>query len=824
MINLTINDQKIELREDKTILEAALDAGLYIPHLCYHPQVGPSVEMKSVKRVYQGGIKITGSEGISFDGCNLCLVEIEGERDLSRSCKRLAQDGMRIRTDTDNLQRRRKENLAKILESHPHACLLCPQALGCDRKICSVQVPEEERCCFKFGICELQKVSEFIGVEKGLPPYTPRKIPVIPDEPLINRDYNLCIGCLRCVGICKETRGADALGFTVKEGKVVVGSRGPTLGESGCRFCGFCVEVCPTGALEDKGVGAGERKSYLIPCVNKCPAGIDIPGYIRLIGEKRYEDAIRVIRDRAPLPGILGRVCYHPCETACRRGVLDEPVAICALKRAAADRVKDLPLLPDAREKKERGVAVIGSGPAGLTAAYYLKRLGYSITVYEALPSAGGMLRVGIPPYRLPRDVLDREIESIAKGGVEIKTGHRVESIEEVLSGGFAALFVAVGAHRAIKLGIPGEDNDHIMDGIAFLRKVNLGQEVSLGDRVAVIGGGNAAIDSARSAVRMRATSVTIFYRRSREEMPAYREEIEAALDEGVGIECQIAPKRFRAGNGGVVVEFIRTEMGERDSDNRRRPIPIEGSEFSAKFDTVIAAVGQIAETVNGLEIPESAKGRGDEHLGDGVFIGGDCLKGPATVIDAIASGRRGAALIDRFLGGDGDLDHISPKPPETISLSGVQCGNVEQKRCLVPALSPGERTKSFSEVTLGLEEKVARDEARRCLGCDLRFMIKPVVLPPERRLPLTKESVAGLPKAEGVYVLYNEKQEIYKISGVEDIREALLEELENKREARFFDYEEDPMFTSRERQLVQQYLKKTGTMPPGNEELDDLF
>ncbi|UCG65886.1 MAG: (2Fe-2S)-binding protein [Deltaproteobacteria bacterium] len=447
MIEITINDQTIEVEGNKTILEVALDAEIYIPHLCYHPQLDSSSDIRSLQRVYQGGLAHYGQEGAASDGCNLCLVEIQGREGLFQSCKTIAEDGMSVHSDSDELQKAREENLATILERHPHGCLLCAQAKGCDRKICSLQVPEAERCCFKFGFCELQKVAEFIGLEKGLPPYNPLNVPVVDNEPLFIRDYNLCIGCLRCVKVCKEVKGADALGFTIEEGRVVVGSKEPSLRESGCQFCGFCVAVCPTGALADKVAGIGKPETYLIPCKSNCPVGIDIPRYTRLIAEGKFGEAVAVIRERVPFPGVLGYVCYHPCETVCRRGELDEAIAICELKGFAAKNdtqvwKKRTKVTPSTGKR----VAIIGSGPAGLTAAHYLVKLGHSVTVFEALPEVGGMMRVGISEKTLPREMLDEEIEVIRDLGVQIETKTKVDSLDDLFEQGYSAIFIAVGA------------------------------------------------------------------------------------------------------------------------------------------------------------------------------------------------------------------------------------------------------------------------------------------------------------------------------------------------------------------------------------------
>jgi len=469
-------------------------------------------------------------------------------------------------------------------------------------------------------------------------------------------------------------------------------------------------------------------------------------------------------------------------------------------------------------------VAVIGSGPAGLAAAYFLNTLGYSVSVFEALPEAGGMLRVGIPPFRLPRDVLNREIKVIEDAGVEIKTNRRIDHLRRLFSSGFEAIFVAVGAHQGVKLGVQGEEVEGVLDGITFLRDLHLGGKVVLGKRVAVIGGGNVAIDSARSAIRLASQDVTIFYRRTPEEMPAYEEEVKAAMEEGVKIECQMGPKKIERVNDKLEVKFIRMRMGDLDESKRKKPVPIEGSEFQLEFDTVISAIGQRSEVPKGLHLSFDGGIETRINPAKGVYIGGDLLTGPKTVIDAIASGRRGAVLIDKFLGGDGNLDRVFLEVEGADLWSGPCAGEIEKRRPSMPMLPAEERVSNFSEIHFGLDPQTAMAEARRCLGCDLRFRMKQAVLPPELWLPLEEINIQSLPEAEGVYVLFDEKKEVLQISGVENIRKALVEELGREGGARFFSFEEDPMFTSKERQLIQQYMKRHGRMPPGNDELNDLF
>ena len=449
MANITIDGRTIEAADDKSILAASIEAEVYIPHLCGHPQLESLKEVTSVEEVFIGGVSHKADAGVTFEGCGLCLVEVEGRTGPVKACRTPVEDGLIITTVSEGLKDARQKALAVLVERHPHACLLCAQSAGCDRINCSSNIPEPQRCCDNFGKCELQSVSGFIGTEKGLPPYKPLELPVIKDEPLLVRDYNLCIGCLRCVRVCKEVKGADALGFVVEAGRVMVGSKAVTLKESGCQFCGSCIEVCPTGALKDNVAGVGERELYLVPCKHTCPAGIDIPRYIRLISDEKFGEAAAVIREKVPFPGVLGHVCYHPCEAVCRRNELDEAISICALKLPAAEN--DTRLWEKRAKRSDssgKKVAVIGSGPAGLTAAYYLAKLGHSVTVFEAMSEAGGMMRAGISDTKLPRSVLDSEIKVIMDAGVKIELNTKVESLDDLSEKGYDAVFVAVGASQ----------------------------------------------------------------------------------------------------------------------------------------------------------------------------------------------------------------------------------------------------------------------------------------------------------------------------------------------------------------------------------------
>ena len=472
---------------------------------------------------------------------------------------------------------------------------------------------------------------------------------------------------------------------------------------------------CPANACE-----------ALMPtkCSSACPAHVNIPEYVALIGEGRYEDALDVIRRRNPLASVCGRACDHPCELSCRRGEVDQPVAIRNLKRFVADYVKDVADPPKWVGPRSGKVAIVGSGPAGLTAGYFLAQKGREVKVFEALDVPGGLLAVGIPAYRVPREPLGRDIEYIRRTGVEIETGHPVGSLDELRDAGYDAIFIAIGAHKSGQLNISGEEKDCVYDSLAFLRNVAMGKGTNLRGKVAVIGGGNAAIDAARTALRLGADSVTILYRRTREEMPALADEIEDAIHEGVKMEFLVAPIAIE-GNGCVqAIRCAEMELGEVDESGRRRPVQKQGSERVIAFNHVIVAIGQSPD----LRFAESdgklivSRGKIDtdpttQRSGDSdIFAGGDAVNGKATIIEAIGAGQRAAQAIDVFLGGDGKLPL-----DRGIATSTKSEGQDEAvPRVPVPVLSPEDRIRSFDEVVGCYTPESAHCEAKRCLRCDL--------------------------------------------------------------------------------------------------------
>lgn len=699
-INLTIGGKRITAEKGLSVLDAALKAGMYIPNLCHHPDLSP------------------------FGACRLCLVEIRGMRGLPAACSTLVEEGMIVQTETPKTKQMRRVALELLIASHPGECLTCDKNLR----------------------CELQALVAYLGVDKPRLRKETRTIPIDLTSPLFVRDPNKCILCGRCVRICQDVRGVGVLSFINRGKQTLITSAfdGPLSG-SDCRFCGSCVEVCPTGALSDrdhKWRTWSEREKALVPCKHACPAGVDIPRYLRYIAEGRYPEAVAVIREKAPFPGVLGRVCTHPCEDVCRREKLNEPIAIRNLKRFAADHdtglwKQYLKMLPSTGRK----VAIIGSGPGGLTAGYFLRKFGHDVTVFEANPELGGTMRTGIPRFRLPEEILDTEIEEIRRFGVETKTNARIESLDALFKQGCDAILVAIGAHRSSRMGIDGEDSAGVIDSISFLRDVSLGKEVNLGRKVAVVGGGNAAIDAARTALRL-GSDVTILYRRTRTEMPASAEEVDAAIEEGAVTHFLVAPKRIGRNSGTVTLECIRMEMGEPDASGRRRPVPVEGSEFTSEFNSVITAIGQVPDlpTAYGLE-----SGPGNTLLASpltagtnkkGVFACGDAVSGPASVIEAIAAGRKAAGAIDKYLRGKDYLDEPLIPPSEPDCHFGRQKGFAALNRESSRMTRAERRTCSFDEVDLGLDEKAAIGEAARCLKCDLRLKVSQVVPPPIENRP----------------------------------------------------------------------------------------
>jgi len=474
------------------------------------------------------------------------------------------------------------------------------------------------------------------------------------------------------------------------------------------------------------------------PCQMTCPAGLDVPTYVTLIGQGRDAEAVSVIRRDCPFPWVCGLVCTRPCEFMCVRGRIDKPIAIKSLKAFAAERAMsegsyaNPPREPD----KGRKVCVVGAGPAGLSAAYYLALRGYTVRVLEAQDVPGGMLLLGIPRYRLPREVIDREVAMIEELGVEIRYNTRFGTdvtLAALKKEGFEAFLFAIGAHLSFKLNIPGEaDFPQVIDAVDFLRRVALGDRRVPGKRVVVIGGGNVAIDAARTLLRLGCRNVTLAYRRSRSEMPADREEVDHAEEEGIHLSFLTVPVEVIGENGAVSgLRCLRAKLVEAADGGRMSPKPIAGSDFTVDADVVITAIGQRVDhdclaAVEGLTWTRRATVSTNtvsmETAEPGVFAAGDAVTGPATVIEAIGAGKRAAQAIDRYLFGvpQPNMPPVPVRRGRTDWIDVPASTKMTLRRPEMPLLMIERRRTTFQQVELGLSESMAREEARRCLRCDI--------------------------------------------------------------------------------------------------------
>lgn len=493
-----------------------------------------------------------------------------------------------------------------------------------------------------------------------------------------------------------------------------------------CTGCYTCQQACPHKCISIETSSEGQKYDAVVPCVQRCPAHVDAARYIRCIASGKPEEAVAVIREKLPLPSVCAYICAHPCENNCNRGDIDEPISIRKLKRYAIDRDNGM-WKANVRQSPASGkkVAVIGAGPAGLTVAYYLARKGHSVTVFEALPATGGMMKVGIPDYRLPPEILEGDIKEIEDIGVSIKTDFRIESVNKLFDDGYNAVFVGVGAHQAMALGVPGDTGDGVLGGVDFLREVNLGNHRKLGKRVAVIGGGNTAIDCARTAVREGAEEVSLIYRRTRAEMPAAPEEIEEAVDEGVKLVFLAAPSRVLRQDGKLQLECVRMKLGAEDSSGRRRPEQIAGSEYLIELEHIISAVSQSPIVPKEFALSTDRGSRlivDSETLASaktGVYAGGDAVLGPATVIECIAQGRLAASSMDKYLGGDGDIRETLATPESPLQRIGAPR---EGFRPHNDTIEHDRRLSTFEGVEIGWSKEDAESECGRCLRCDIQY------------------------------------------------------------------------------------------------------
>jgi NADPH-dependent glutamate synthase beta subunit-like oxidoreductase/Pyruvate/2-oxoacid:ferredoxin oxidoreductase delta subunit len=688
MPHIVIDGRPVNAAEKASVLEAALSNGIYIPHLCHHPDFEDT------------------------NDCGVCMVEIEGEDRPLPSCTLPAREGMVVSTKGEKADHLRKMSMELILAAHPEDCSTCP----------------------KYGRCELQTLIQYIGVSAARMRPRIKGFPANDKNPLLVHDMNRCVLCGRCVRACEELRGVKALGYNKREAEAYVGTlHDMLLKDSGCRFCGACAEVCPTGAIRDLlNYSPIEKRDTLIPCKAACPAHTDVPRYLRFVKAGKYAEAAAVIHERLPFPEILGNICARPCEKKCRRREVNEAVSIRNAKRYAAEN--ECAELWKEKSKRlpatGKRVCVVGGGPAGLTAAFYLAKQGHAVVLKEARPKLGGQLQYGIPSYRLPREVVDREAAYAQEFGVEVELGARVERPVELLAN-FDAVLLAIGTGEGLRLPIPGNELPGTMLNSEFLRAVSEGAPTGIGRRVVVLGGGNVAFDCARSARRLGAEEVHLACLEARDNMLADIEEIEQAEEEGVRVH---SGRTFERIVGEAVVAgmaFCKVKSFSFD-ENRRAIIEKEpGSEYVVEADTVIFAVGQrtaISEEA-GLRLGRANSisvdlGKSARTSADGVFACGDATYGTKTVIDAVASGRAAASEIDLFLGGSGDIGETLAPLDVKVPFIGRIEGFAARPRAGETLTPAGERIRGFGLVSCGIDKSEIGAEVERCLQCDLRFDI----------------------------------------------------------------------------------------------------
>ncbi|WP_026660477.1 FAD-dependent oxidoreductase [Butyrivibrio sp. AC2005] len=691
-MKIFIDGKEIEAREGASVLDAALEAGVFIPHLCSHPDL----EAKG--------------------GCRLCSVEIDGVEGAVPSCKTTVTDGMKITVNGPEAEKVRKTAMELILATHPADCTGCP----------------------KYGKCELQSMYQYMGVSPERWRKKSRPVPNDESNPLISHLFTRCVRCGRCIRACQDMRGVKVLDYIKTDIGIRAGiPEGKSLKEAGCRFCGACIEVCPTGSIVDAFKLMKPERTYeenVVPCRSTCPAHIDIPEYIRSIKEGDFDKATAIIREKVPFPETLGSVCTRNCESQCKRGELNSPVSICRLKRAAATNESGewkKHVRKDAPTGKK--VAVIGAGPSGLTGAYYLAKKGHEVTVFEKNEKAGGQCRYGIPSYRLPDELLDREINTILESGITLKTGVAAEEPAKLLADGFDAVLVSIGTHQGTKLPIEGNDLEGVYVNADFLKAARQGNPLPVGDRVMVLGGGNVAYDCARTAIRQGAKEVHIACLENLQQMTSSEEERREGEEEGVILHAAHSFLRITGDTKATGVEIQKVNKFYFD-ENRKAIIELEeGSNQIVEVDNVIFAVGQKPEGTDkmGLELTHGPyiAAKDSATSMEGVFASGDVVTGTRSVIEAIAGGRDAAIAIDKFLGGDGDISETLTERTAPEKYIGRIDGFADLSRNEAAMMEPEKRKCGFDAIEKPFTCDQAKCEASRCLQCDLRTTISKVKL-----------------------------------------------------------------------------------------------
>lgn len=698
-ITLKIDGRQITAPEGTTILRAALDNGIYIPHLCEQKELLPA------------------------GACRMCMVQLKESGKLVTACSTKICEGMDVDTTAREAQEIRRLSCELIFKRHPADCTGCP----------------------KYGKCQLQSISQYIGMGRELRG-EPLKVSADTSNPLIMYEMNRCILCGKCVRACQELRGVSAIRFEKVDGRTRVVVDGANLPEAGCRFCTACVEVCPTGSIHEhlavmNKMAGKSREEALIPCKTECPAHIDIPGYIRAIREGRYSDAVGIIREKVPFPLVLGHVCNHLCETGCKRTELNDPLSIRNLKRFAVENDKEQIWKNKGicNERTGKRIAVVGSGPCGLTAAYYLNKLGHDVTVYEKRPQLGGPMTSGIPAYRLPLDGVNAEIKHIIDSGVKYEVNCEITDVA-ALRKDYNAVLVAVGVSKGRKLNfLPGADFEQVYTAIDVLADIREGKDISyLGNTVTVIGGGSVGFDCARSLIR-KGLTVNLACLEHADKILADKEDQIEGVEEGINL---LPGRSFEAIEGtpqqvtGLRVHTVLSSTYDRATGTVTE-VAEEGSQMTIPCDSIIFATGQytglqdyenfgIELNSRGFPVDPSTGESGFSTSMDGVFAAGDAITGISFVIKAIASAREAASLIDKYLGGDGRIDEVLVEreaDPFVGRMEGFAVlERVEQE--LIPVEERLQRGDDDVYRTFSCEQ--AQCEANRCMQCDLRLKLEP--------------------------------------------------------------------------------------------------
>lgn len=695
MVNLTIDGQAVQAREGQSVLHAALDGGIYIPHLCDHPDL----EAKG--------------------GCRLCSVTVNGGGIPVPACTTIVEEGMVVESRSEAAEAVRRTSMELMLATHPADCTGCP----------------------KYGKCELQSIYQYMGVNGQDWRQKSRPVPTDEKNPLISHLFTRCVRCGRCIRACQDKRGVKVLEYIRDSSGVHAGiPEGKSLADAGCRFCGACIEVCPTGSIMDAVGIMGKHQSYaddVVPCRAECPAHIDIPAYIRAIREGRPGDAHAIIREKVPFPLVLGHICNHLCETGCKRTELNDPMGIRNLKRFAVEHDTEQAWKSKGFRKERTGkrVTIIGSGPCGLTAAYYLNKLGHDVTVLEKRPQLGGPMTSGIPGYRLPLEGVMAEIQYIIDSGVNYEVNREVDNAA-ALRKDYDAVLVAVGVSKGRKLPLPGAELPQVHTAMDVLADSRAEKDLSyLGQTVCVIGAGSVGYDVARSLVR-KGMTVNLACIEQADQILADKDDQEEGAQEGVKLFPGRSFEEIEGADGrvtGLRVHTVLSSTYDR-ATGKVTEVAEEGSQMVIPCDSVVFATGQYTGLQDYENFGIELNGRGYPVMDgfktseDGIFAAGDAITGISFVIKAIEQGREVTSAIDRYLGGDGEIDETLVERTADPYIGQAE-GFAALPRVAQDLRDAEQRAADNEDVYRTYTCEQAQCESGRCLQCDLRLQFQRVKL-----------------------------------------------------------------------------------------------